>query len=368
MIKNQKAFTLLEVLLVIAILVILAGIVIIFIDPSSHLANTRNAKRKSDINAIYSATNQYLIDKGTIPTTIGTAPLEICRAGASSCTGMVDLSVLSNDGTYLLSMPIDPLSTSTYGTGYYIYKTSTNRPVVLASAAELGQVIEIGRYTDSSPPVIVSTPASHWAFNDASGCTALDSSDGNNGTLGPSCPTSSPSWTTGKVNGALSFNGVNNYVIINNAANLDPTAALTLSAWVKWNINPGTGNAWASLISKNGDNQYRVQHNVGNNTFEFGLRTTGCSKWIESVTAPVANVWYFITATYDGQYIKLYVNGNLESSNTCSGNILTSTTPLEIGGRSVYNDRYFDGLIDEVSIYSNALTAVEIQSLYIAGN
>jgi prepilin-type N-terminal cleavage/methylation domain-containing protein len=363
--KNNKGFTLLEILLVIALIAILAGIVVVAINPLRQLAEARNAQRFSDVRSIYNATNQYFLDHGSWPASISSAPLEICRTGASSCTGLADLSVLTNNSTYLTSMPIDPFS-SVNGTGYEIYLTSNNSHIVIvANLAELSRVIEIGVITSVQ---VFTTPISYWSFDDASSCTALDNVDGNSGTLNPTCPGNSPSWTLGKINGALSFNGVDNYININNAPNLNPTAALTLSAWVKWTIDPGTGLPWASIINKNGDNQYRLQHNNVNAKFEFGLRTTGCAKWVQSTTSPVKDVWYFVTGTYDGQSMKLYVNGTLESNTSCSGTILTSSSPVGIGRRSIYYDRYFNGLIDEAKIYSSALADTEIQSLYTAGN
>ena len=61
--KNpQKGFTLLEILLVVGIISILAGIVIVAINPSKQLATVRNAERKSDIKQIDSALTQYYID------------------------------------------------------------------------------------------------------------------------------------------------------------------------------------------------------------------------------------------------------------------------------------------------------------------
>lgn len=139
--KYNKAFTLLEILLVVAVISILAGIVILAINPSRQLAVTRNSQRFMDVNNIHKAVYQYAIDKGSLPATIGSTPIEICRSGASDCTGLVDLSGLTNDSTYLVSIPIDPRVSSPNGTGYVIYQTSFGRPVVSSSLAELDQQI-----------------------------------------------------------------------------------------------------------------------------------------------------------------------------------------------------------------------------------
>ena len=365
--NNKKAFTLIEILVVIVILAVMAAIVIIAINPFRQTANVRNAQRQSDIYAIYSATNQYLIDKSVLPSSIGTTALEICRTNASNCVGMADLSVLNESSRYLVSIPIDPKSTSTNGTGYFIYKTSADRPVVYAGASELGQTIVIGGSV-SGGGFVMTNPISRWTFDNGAGCSATDSFNVNNGNLGPICPSNSPVWIAGKVNNALFFDGTDDYVTINDSASLNPTEAITLSAWIKWNINPNTGLSWTSIINKNSDNQYRLQHNSSNTAFEFGLRTTGGSKWVVSNTIPVINVWYFVVATYDKQIMKIYVNGALDNSITYSGSILTSNSAVSIGKRSIINDRFFNGTIDEVSIYSSALSPLEIQNLYTAGN
>src|ERR1035437_2219505 len=111
-IKEQKGFTLLEVLLVIAMIAILAAIVIIAINPAKQLAESRNAQRRSDVNTILNATYQYAIDHGgdmpTVPIA-PTAPGEICKtSGVCGGSPMVDLSALTLNEKYIVSMPIDP--------------------------------------------------------------------------------------------------------------------------------------------------------------------------------------------------------------------------------------------------------------------
>lgn len=132
----KRGFTLIEVLLVVAIIGLLAAIVILAINPGKQLGDSRNSQRKADINTILNAVYQYYVDENELPSTVSAAETEICKTNASSCTSLIDLSVLTTDEKYLTSMPTDPTGVSTNGTGYRIKKSSNNRVTVNAPFAE----------------------------------------------------------------------------------------------------------------------------------------------------------------------------------------------------------------------------------------
>ncbi len=145
--RVQHGFTLIEVLLVIAILAILASIVIIAINPGKQFASARDAQRLSDVYSVMNALHQYALDnEGAYPEGLTTEELEICRTDAESCLGLHDLSELTSDQLYLVEIPMDPqclqttANCSENGTGYFVNLTENGRVTVNAYGAEDGEI------------------------------------------------------------------------------------------------------------------------------------------------------------------------------------------------------------------------------------
>lgn len=149
--KNKQGFTLLEILLVVAAIAILAGIVIVAINPGKQLGDTRNAQRRSDVNTILNAVYQYSIDNnGVIPGMgyLSGAPTEICAAGTATTTcttaGLVPLNALVWSEKYLVGLPSDPSGgCNTDGICYQISTTTNDRVIITAPGAEQGATIEV---------------------------------------------------------------------------------------------------------------------------------------------------------------------------------------------------------------------------------
>lgn len=143
--RNSKGFTLLEILLVVAAIAVLAGIVILAINPNKQLGDTRNAQRRTDVNTILNAVYQYTIDNnGILPTAITTTATEICATGGT-CTGLIDVAVLTASEKYLVSIPNEPQKTNVNGAGYMIKKSANGRITVEAQFEEQGATISATR-------------------------------------------------------------------------------------------------------------------------------------------------------------------------------------------------------------------------------
>ncbi len=146
LLRSQKGFTLIEILLVVAAIAILAGIVIVAINPAKQLGDTRNAERKSAVNTILNAVTQYAVDNnGVLPAGVGTTTSEICATGAVSCVGFADLTVLTTNGKYLVSIPNEPQKANANGAGYQIVRDANGRITVSAQYPEQSAVISVTR-------------------------------------------------------------------------------------------------------------------------------------------------------------------------------------------------------------------------------
>jgi len=146
--KLRSGFTLIEVLLVIAILAILAAVVIIALNPAKQLAEARDAQRRSDVLTILNALYQYSLDnQGAFPEAITQDDREICATGSPNCDDMYVLSMLTDEEKYLVAIPSDPQCTvsdvvcAEGGTGYRINKTGNGRMKVISYGAENGDII-----------------------------------------------------------------------------------------------------------------------------------------------------------------------------------------------------------------------------------
>jgi hypothetical protein len=202
------------------------------------------------------------------------------------------------------------------------------------------------------PPPVPGGLVAAYSFNEGSGTTLIDrSGKGHTGTI------SGAVWTTlGKYGGALTFDGVNDWVTVSDAADLDLTTGMTIEAWVR----PSILGSWRTVVLKQSPSGLAYSLYASN---DRSVAETDVSIGSDvGAAAPVAlavNAWSHVAASYDGTMLRLFVNGVEVGSRPVSGSMLTSTGVLRIGGNSVWSE-FFAGRIDEIRIYDRALTQAEI--------
>ncbi|MEK9158315.1 MAG: LamG domain-containing protein, partial [Patescibacteria group bacterium] len=195
-----------------------------------------------------------------------------------------------------------------------------------------------------------------WPLNENSGTITADlSGNGRTGAL-----ISGPTWVPGKFGSALSFNGLNGYVAIND---FNPPTNITLEAWINPLDNSGPTNS--IILNKN------------NTEYDFRIRETGyLAGQVGGVVLEDASLnfytpanvgqWYHVVYTFDdaSNTHKLYRNGVEVASGTNNASIANTGNQLWIGRHSQYNFGTFKGMIDHVKIFDRALTAGEVMGEY----
>ncbi len=212
---------------------------------------------------------------------------------------------------------------------------------------------------------------SYWKFDDA---TAFDSADANDGII------YGPTATPGQVGGALSFDGVNDYVEVPDSDSLDITGPITLEAW----IFREKANAWQGIIAKfSGKLNKRsyLLYVTSANKLALMISSTGLqagSGWGSYIFGDSdipLNEWAHVMGTYDGSYLRVYINGSFNGEEPATIDpTYVSDAPLRIGIFTQAGSQYpvleslgFGGKIDEVAIYNRALSAIEVQQHYQDG-
>ena len=205
-----------------------------------------------------------------------------------------------------------------------------------------------------------------WKFDETNGTVAYDSSgNGNDGNL-----TNGPTWASGKIGGALSFDGVDDYVLIPATSDLD-LQTLSISAWVYSSNYVQDG----FIFEKTTNGELNTQYNLflGSNN-KIYWRTKPPNAGYENgdlKTDTNLSSWNLISGTYDGTSKKIYVNSDMVASMSWSSPVDTNPNGISIIGAfariSIGSDYFFNGTIDDVRIYDRALSAAEVQALYQLG-
>jgi len=211
------------------------------------------------------------------------------------------------------------------------------------------------------------TPIAHWAMDDNAANTAVLDSSGK-GNQGIAQQNTSALSTSGKIGGALTFNGVSDYIDCGSGAVLQEKRTLTVSAWINGSSYAKVMNMIVCGDKKNLDFCWGLR--IDNSVAKFFIRAG--NYYAATGSAVSANQWYHVVGVWNRnggvKNLRIYVNGSLAGTATVNADMDANTVYVIIG-RLYYPtvNQYFNGLIDDVRIYNRVLSDTEITALYNEG-
>jgi len=194
----------------------------------------------------------------------------------------------------------------------------------------------------------------HWGLDEGAGTVATDSSGyGNDGVL-----VGNPQWVTGKIARALYFDGDGDYVEIPHAEILTVDTEVSVAAWINAETLDPSGEGYAGIVAKSNSPRSYSLYTTSGGPLHFSTNGIGTN----SVGSIPLNEWVHVVASVvDGAH-EYYINGVLDNR-TGSGVTLPGTADTAnvlIGTTHEGAARVFQGMIDDVRIYNQALTLEEL--------
>ena len=315
-------------------------------------------------NATTSAGVTVTVSNGAPPsdTTPPTVAVTSPTGGTVSGTITVTATAADNVGVTRVQFKLDGANLGAADTAapYSVSWTTTgsaNGPHVVTAVAEdaAGNATTSAAVNVTVSNTAVSGLVAAYGFNEGLGTTAVDASgNGRTGTL------TGTTWTaSGRFGAAAVFDGVNDWVTVADAAALDFSSAFTVEAWV--NSSDATGYRTVALKeSTNGLAYGLYAHDSGPNPGGY-IRIGAADVGVGSSAAVAANTWTHLALTYDGATIRLYKDGVQVGTRTQTGSLPNTTGPLRFGGNAPWGE-WFAGRLDEIRLYSRALSVTEIQT------
>lgn len=289
--------------------------------------------------------NAVITDRGGISPRPGTVLLGTQNTNSGYCTGLFN---------FRKSFGSDEVLIKTYASTFEAYSRNLSA---------------------SSQTSIINTSGilAYYKFDEGSGTTATDStSNANNASI-----INGAAYVPGKIGDALSFSSISSQVVRDLSFSPGTSANLTISFWAKPSSNSGTFNGFFSFCNTASDDyQTGITIDMGSssttsvsyiNVQGAGFNLAGANLF--TGTPLVFGTWHFYTVVINsGVNVQLYIDGVAQGSVTQDGSTI-HLNELRIGARhySGSESGYFNGQIDEVSIWTRSLSIVEISQLYAGG-
>lgn len=163
-------------------------------------------------------------------------------------------------------------------------------------------------------------------------------------------------------NSAYFFDGIDDYIRVPDDNSLDFTDAFTITAWINSNNNSGP----KGIVN---DSQLSYYFKIHNDSDKLRIELTNSSGNIvelEGNTSIPLDTWTFVAVTFGNGFAKLYVDGELDSQVSVSGNLESGGDPILVGTNGEGSGESFSGFIDELRIYNITLNDESIKKLFTA--
>ena len=265
---------------------------------------------------------------------------------------------------YGSSSALDPTLVTSHSEGLSGLQPGTLYHYRVKSRDAAGNLAVSDDHTFMTSSSLDSGRAGHWRLDETSGSSASDSSgNGNAGTL-----LNGPVWTAGKVGGALSFDGVNDYLSVPHQSSLN-AYPLSVALWVKTSSSGATKGILNKYLngSKNGYMLSIKSGRLNASYFRSASSYVGDSSGA-GLSAGAINdgQWHQVVLVVDASGGRLYVDDVLQASKGWVGAAgpPTSTQDVRFARHVNGSQPYMQGLLDDVRIYSRALSTAEIDELY----
>jgi len=228
--------------------------------------------------------------------------------------------------------------------------------------AAVGSAVAVIALAAGASASAATGPVGQWALDEGSGTTAADGSGlGNHAVI-----EGGVSWTSGKIGGALRFDGAGGRLRAPVSSALEP-AGLTVSAWVK---NLGGPGRYRYLVAKGANGCIAGSWGLYSGPeggIMFYVADSGGVSFTRSPDGGAAiwdGAWHYVAGSYDGAVVRLYVDGAQVGSGTPAsaaiGYGLTTTNDLFVGSYPGCSGLDFDGTVDLLRIWGRALAPTEV--------
>ena len=206
----------------------------------------------------------------------------------------------------------------------------------------------------------------HWMFDEGGGDTAFDSADGNHGTI------HGAQWTNGWLGGALSFDGEDDFVEVDDGGSLafGQSDSFSISFWAF----PTADGCVVSKMRSADQHEvfnYQVFTDTSHVCFYVGSSYVGSELVCTADSSVAADSWFHATVVYDNRDMKVYLNGRLGGTGTFTYDAQNiADKNFAIGARSYDSTlaRFFEGQLDDLRVYGRALAPEEIEQIYEEGS